>query len=217
MGTDYTVLKNTHYYDDAFEEEDYLIVPTKEITDGYLHNTYNGYGQQISTYDAGDYTFGNGWFDVDLFKTLESECGDYIKQTYGVDDEDFKDWVYKNIIQTTDGDSVELDNGKDEFLSDVVKQFVEENQNYTKATYINYWDGHNYQSIIIDTEGYESEYEFANDEEEDAILAAYDKFSPNYVQGVATEFVDGYTFESSQWQGDVFDKVWEGDKTEEDY
>lgn len=94
----------------------------------------------------------------------------------------------------------------------------DEDSAYVEATYINYWNGSNYQTLLINTyDGgyYNEDYYEIGCEEEDEILSAYEEFISNYVEmgAIKEEYLNGYTFVESRYEDRPFTRVWEGDVT----
>lgn len=135
------------------------------VIDGYLHDTFNDYGQKLSNYDAGDYTFGNCDcdFDKELEEAIRNEFGNLKNASFYFN----RDGIFDCDIDLSDRQIFEINN--------FITKFADENEYFTTATYFNYWDGSNFKSIVIDCElfDYEQTFEIADDVTDEI----YDDFS----------------------------------------
>ena len=171
-----------------------LLVNDSDIVNGYLHDTYSEYGQQYSSYDAGDWCFEDGEF----LRQAQAEAEKILGKI---------DWDYFGI--GTIGDT-EIEISSDEEDSDVTKKiqkimndWAEKNYSATEATYINYWNGNNYKSIVLFFGDYVSEeWVLLSDEEAKEYIDLFNEAEFGDLEhGIKTALVGGYKIEKSQWEG----------------
>lgn len=141
----------------------YCAIPSDGITNGYLHDTYDNYGQQTGEYNAGDYTFGEENFDRELENFLRNSFEILADAVFYFN----RNGIYDHEIDLTDEQVAEI--------NDAITRFAEENETYTEATYFNYWDGSNYRSIILDSQlDFYPLFEIVDDEFADEIYADFE-------------------------------------------
>lgn len=176
MAKDLRVIKNTG-------DCSFAIVHAEDIEEVNYSETYSEYGQRISHYDAGDWTFGNPDFEKELEEAIR---------------ENFVDITEENEIRFEDED-VLVDWEKHEEATKFAKEYNEENAVYATCTVINYWDGHNHRTIVLDDDyGTNLLWRFASEEEEEKILSQYETAEfGEYEGGVAIAETEDYTFSIS--------------------
>jgi hypothetical protein len=176
-------------------DDSVLIINDSDITEGYMHDTYGNYGAPCSSYDAGDWCFEQSDFQSEAKKYAESKIGEIDWYKFDVDVIGDKK---VDIIPESDK-SAELSKK----IEDLMNEWAEENYRPAEATYITYWDGHNFQSIVLESEGYSSEtWELLEGEEEKKYLDIYNRANFGaWDQGTREDTVDGYTVLQSCWEG----------------
>lgn len=172
-----------------------LLMNDSDIVNGYLHDTYSEYGQQLSSYDAGDWCFEDSEFMRDAQKEVEKELGKI-------------DWDLFKIEMIGDTEvEVSASNEEDidiaEKIQAIMNDWAENNYAATEATYINYLSGHNNKSIVLSFGDCESEeYSLLDEEETKKYIALYNEAEfGDWERGIKTAIVDGYKIEKSQWEG----------------
>ena len=217
--TKIVILKNLHHYDD-YEGADFLVCGEDEITEGYLHDTYNRYGIALDEYEAGDYCLANSEsvmasdiecailssknFRPMLVAAMVEEDGDLFGD--GSNEEDFKQWFDQAISIDTEG-NVEINGEENAELTAFAKKYNEENTIYTEAKYINYWDGSNFQTLLLDADGYETAFEVLSEDDEEykPIMEALEKYDTYIHEGICkSEVIGNYEISHSLYQEDHF-------------
>ena len=173
-----------------------LLVDDNSIKEGYLHDTYGRYGQSVSSYEAGNLCFEQNDF-------LEAAKAEAVEKLGSIN------WHNYNIevIGDTEIDVIAEDDDESEFAAKITKvmnTWAEDNYNATSATYINYWDGNNWQSIVITSgEGDNEFYEILEDEEAEKFIDMYKSVEWSaWSYGKRSASVDGYIITQSQFASD---------------
>ena len=182
----YTVLR-------FFEAEDYRykVIYSEDVVSGYLHDTYDRYGQPLDSYAASDWTLSNSGCDFakDLTNALKEKFPSLDDEFHVDPDRDFDEDLLNGVSK--------------EVIDREIEKYVEEESTYTEAVYFNYWDGSNRQSVIIDcpTLDYE-ECEIVDDEEVlKGIFNALDKVElSDRGTGIKSGRANGYCVQISAWQ-----------------
>jgi len=171
-----------------------LLINDDDIINGYLHDTYSEYGQQLSSYDAGDWCFEDAEFMREAQAEAEKKLGNI-------------DWDLFEIETIGDTEieisSDEEDSDMAEKIQAIMNSWAEKNYAATEATYINYWDGHNYKSIVLSFgDCVSEEWELLSDEEAKEYVDLFDEAEfGDWERGIKTAIVGGYKIEKSQWEG----------------
>ncbi len=177
------------------ETDTYCCVKEVDVVKGFLHETYNNWGQLLSPDEAGDYTFGNSEFE----KKLEVE----LREKYDV----LSDAVFyfnENGIYDYDCD---LTDEEKKQINDFINRFHFENCSVVQATYYNHWDGSNCTSVIIDCNEYcPNDFEIVEDEELfNEIFDDFDEsFEKEELNGIRYFEGEKYYHRISHWQSDPF-------------
>ena len=186
--------------EDPFKNGLVLIVSDNDIIDGYLHDTYSEYGQKCSSYDAEDWCFENDDFMREAKKVASEKLGAIEWDDYNVEVESGTEVFVESIVENDEKN----DHSKE--IQKIMNDWATENYSATEATYITYWDGHNFKSIILEAENYPDwhEWELLEGEEEKKYIDLYNRanLSGEYVHGIITDTVDGYDVKRSCWEGD---------------
>jgi hypothetical protein len=186
--------------EDPFKNGLVLIVSDNDITTGYLHDIYGGYGQKFSSYDAGDWCFENGDFLNEAKEYASEKLGKIDWNDYNIEVESGTEVFIEYIVENDEKN----DHSKE--IQKIMNDWATENYSATEATYITYWDGHNFKSIILEAENYPDwhEWELLEGEEEKKYIDLYNRanLSGEYVHGIITDTVDGYDVKRSCWEGD---------------
>lgn len=171
-----------------------LLINDDDIINGYLHDTYSEYGQPFSAYDSGDWCFQQEDFLREAQKESEKKLGKI-------------DWDCFEIETIGDTEieisSDEEDNDMAEKIQTIMNDWAEKNYAATEATYINYWDGHNYKSIVLSFgDCVSEEYSQLDDEEAKEYIDLFNEAEfDDWNRGIKTAIVGGYKIEKSQWEG----------------
>lgn len=176
------------------ENGSYAAIPAKKVVKGYLHDTYNNWGQTLFPEEAGDYTFGEETFDRDLEKVLREKF------------EFLSDAVfYFNADGIFDYDC-ELTENEEKQINEFISKFHDENYIAVEATYFNYWDGSNWKSIIFECEGYWNVYEIVDDQElADEIYEDFENAKAGKESNGFTDYEGPkYTHTTSRWANNPF-------------
>ena len=146
-------------------ETTYFVVDENDITEGFLHDTYTDYGRKLYTEEASDYTVGINEFDEVLVEYLTNKYdilnqGSFYVNEMGLFDYDME--IDKSLLAEINRDIID---------------YIKRESVYTRATYINYFNGHNYQSLIIksDYTAFDEELPIVEGELKDAILNGYEE------------------------------------------
>lgn len=179
------------------EEDIILLVSDNSIEDGLLHDTYARYGQQVDSYEAGDWCFSQ----PDFLKAAKAEAVEKLGEI---------DWNNFNIDVIGDKEvdvySEDDENKDDVDLAKRIKSFMnswaEDNYTAMEATYLTYWDGHNHQSIVFSSSADKSEYyEILDDEESEEYIDMYNRADwSEWAYGHRFAHIDGYVIRQSQFE-----------------
>jgi len=144
----------------------YYSINEETIEDELLiHDTYDSYGQKISSCDAEDYSVMNNQCD------LYNECINEIKERFlnnlDADDIDINDdlsfsWSGWDL----EGNNINLSDELKNDIEDFIKDFEEKNNNYSSCKGFNFWNGSNWQTVVLERE-YDDfkNYEIVDDSE----------------------------------------------------
>ena len=166
---EYTVLKEIYT-----DEERIFIVRNEDIVrNGYLHDTYDQYGQELDEESAGDYSLKNWYSSAISDMRLELE------KMFNEDESNEKErYMFEDLEINISDLTVEDYEGLDipmseEDLNNWIKEWEKKNANYTTVDYITWWNGHNFQTHIIDAEEYGATLKRIDDKLAEEILSAY--------------------------------------------
>lgn len=178
------------------EEGTIFIVGDNDIEKGLARDTYSSYGQPVDSYEAGDWCFPQPDFRVKAKKEAENQLGKI----------DWDKFVVFDIDDThVEVDAYETDDEKlAKKIQGIMNDWAKENFKEEEATYLNYWDGHNYQSIVFEQGAdINDSWEILDDDEAQEYIDIYNKASfGDWKEGIRTDVVDGYLVSQSRWEGD---------------
>lgn len=180
----------------SFEHE-VLLVSDDMIEKGLMNDTYNNYGQPISSYEAGDWCFYNPDF-MDRAK----EAAEVVIPNINWDNYN----IYAIGIFEVEIDSVySIDPNSKETseIQSVMNKWATDNYQATEATYINYWDGHNFKSIVLECEQFSDclEWELLDDTQASFYIDLFNRANfGSWDCGQRRDIVDGYEITQSQWE-----------------
>lgn len=183
---DVTIVRNL--YDGGF-----YAIPSNEIVDGYLHDTYNDYGVVLDAYEAGDYTLGNPNFDAEMESHLRERFEELSEAVF-----------YFGVDGIFDYD-VELTKSQVHEINKEIKSYIEEHEMLIKAKYFNYWNGSNWQTVLIEAENTDTAYEIVEAELADEIYADFENaIEERDTNGVTYYEGKKYVHSTSRWQSNPF-------------
>ena len=141
----------TKSYEESGESTYYAISPDR-IKTLQVAATYNAYGQQIGSYDAGDYALDNSGCDAKadcetaIFEkfNLKVSVDTDVKTVETVGDDDADEWVSESEIENAETLISEMN----AFIS----KWCAENENMTTCKGFDYWDGSNWKTITVEFE-----------------------------------------------------------------
>lgn len=179
-------------------EDEIFLVKSESVKKGYLHDTYDGYGQVLDSNMAEDWCLDNT--DCDYGKELSS----IVKEKFNLP-EDF--YVEYDGSFERYYDDFEISDSLANEIESFIENYNEENESFTEAEYINYWDGNNRRSIIIDApaggEVKEIENEDAMEIIANYIIARGEGFKEDGI-GYRSAESSNYRFTVSAWGNDAY-------------
>lgn len=176
----------------------YYAIADDKIETLNLFETYDGYGQEVGHYNAGDYHFGNSESSAvrDCEKAI-AEKFDISLSNINIINEGGDDF----IVEPGDGE----DHGFDEAaVNEFIKVWRSENESLTEVGGFTYHDGHNFQTIVTRIDDGEPTHNEVDDED---ILRELNDAIANKSFEVSGFGTDVYTFNGwvvidSNCQGD---------------
>lgn len=216
---DIVILRNLHNYDDCGDADFYICQEGELVVDGFLHDTYNRYGIALNGNEAQDYSLDNTDSSMadDIQEAIMSKFKDQLlasmadDEVFAPDDEDdYRQWCESMIIVLPDG-TVEVGGEVDEQMSAFAKKYDEGNRTYTTATYVNYWDGSNWQTLLCSAQSLDYDaFEVLDEGDEDyaplmEALAEYSMYIDNGTY--KSEIIGNYEISHSLYANDYFVKA----------
>lgn len=164
-------------------------------------DAYGDYGQQVSCYDAGCYSFENSASSIfDDFYTA-------ISDRYGIgslmDDINAGNFTVNDLVDLLKESNLDL--GVEYFGKDFHKmiKFFEawkaKNENHTEVTGWTYWDSHNHKTVVSKCDFGEPDCIELDEEEQIEILLQMPETTP-YINGTnASEETEDFFFHFDRW------------------
>lgn len=212
------ILKNLHNYDDYEDADFYICIESDLVRNGFLHDTYNRYGQALDSNEASDYSLGNtdSTMASDVQIAISTTFKDFLRKFAEEDDVDvendreYLNWIDSAIHVDSDG-TVELNGEENEDMTAFARKYDEANRIYTTATYVNYWDGSNWQTLLCSADSLDFEaFEEMDDKDEDylPLIDALKQYDLHIDEGVyKCEIIGRYEISHSLYANDYFVKA----------
>lgn len=198
-------------YKEIYENERIFIVNDEDIEMGYLHNTYDQYGQKIGHTYACDYSLHNDegtW----AFEEMRKEGVDKFGEAFSEIEIDTADLSVQNYA---DLEEIGIEASEEE-LNEWIRKWEEENANYTEVSHITWWNGNNFQSHILEDEEYGATLKRVSEDLEKSILAAYGEAEDWEEMEFGSQCrVGEYTFETTRFPHFYVAEVITGEDEEE--
>lgn len=186
--------------DDLYSDRIFVIDESRIDRDVNLADCYDSYGQEIGHYYANDNCLGN--YNSDAMKDLKKA----ISEKFKLDVDDFE------IVENEDEFVVDERYADVEIDKDEINQFIaswrDENEWFTKADVINYWDGQNWRSKIIACDIEDAiEFDVIDDEKEIERLYEAIEFK-SYEERVGGIIYYSYDDEGKSYE--ITESCWQG-------
>ena len=174
----------------------YYAYRNPKIKEGYLHETYNGYGCIVDESDTGDYSV--------AALTMNRVLEEALREEFGIGED--VEIELESVDSTPEFEEIEVtaDGETDKRMSEYATKYARENSVYVKAKWFDYHDGSNWQSVIIECDTDDAvTMRIVTDEELTAELnAVAEKFNNHCEQASKSSEIDGHTIGCSLWQND---------------
>lgn len=180
MATIFLKLANDHN-----NEKKYFAIDETKIEELNVSDSYDQYGQRISTSDAGDY------LEINETVTIETES----------------DWIDEpNEIETFEAGTNVTAFDQHEAFAALIEKYEDGKEvtlHETKFSGFNYWDGHNWRTVSVSSVDDSHEYEIETDE---TIVARLNEALENKEEystgpGTVTYRYKDIEIVESNWQG----------------
>jgi len=173
----------------------YFAISSDKIETLNLSETYDGYGQTVGHYNAGDYHMDNseGSAVMDCTKAISEKFEIDMDNIHIIDnDGEFE-------IEAGEGEEYSFDENE---VNSFIKEWRKENESLTEVKGFDYWDGHNWKTVVTGCDFGEPSHEIVNDELTKELNEAIENMSFEK-EGFGCKV---YTYENwviidSNWQG----------------
>lgn len=158
-----TTMSNYIFLTKAYNEGEtiYYAIPADKIETLNLFETYDGYGQLVGHYNAGDYAIGNSASDA------KADCEKAIEEKFNLtgviisDDNVYS--IYNEVVDYSFDDDSDFQKQVID-INDFIEEWKKENETLAEVEGFTYWDGHNFQTIITRIDDGEPTHNVVNDE-----------------------------------------------------